>query len=211
MQEIKRAWIDVQQNSDAWFIDRLKRATSSNFATIMANYGKSFGDPATKYAERVALEIVTGLRDERGGYTSSFMNDGHDIEPMAIEAYEMETFRTVTNGGFFTFGRLGDSPDGNVGDTGCVECKGVIATTQFKRLKKGGYDSAYKWQIQGHIWVGGKEWCDFISFCPEMPESKRLYIHRVYRDDEMIKKMEERINGQFFEEVDKNVEILNSK
>ncbi len=200
-------WIDVQQNTNEWFDLRLKKATSSNFAKIMAHDGKAFGDPAIVYAQSVALEIVTGQRDERGGFKNSFMQDGHEIEPIAIEAYEIETFCSVTNGGFYHQGRYGDSPDGNVGEDGCIECKGVIANTQWKRLKKGGFDTAYKWQIHGHIWIGEKEWCDFISYCPEMPESKRLYVHRIYRDEDIISKMEARLE-LFFEEVDKNVKLL---
>lgn len=201
-------WIDIQQNSDEWFDLRLKKATSSNFGKIMANIEKSFGNPAIEYAQRIANEIVTSERDTRG-FKGSYFDDGHEIEPIAIDAYERENFCTVTNGGFFHHGRLGDSNDGNVGENGCIEVKGVIQNTQWKRLKKGGYDTAYKWQIQGHIWLGEKEWCDFISYCPEMIEGKRLYVFRVHRDSEMIGQMKQRISIDFMDEVDKNVKLLN--
>lgn len=200
-------WIDVQQNSDEWFALRLKKATSSNFGKIMANYGKAFGNPAIQYAQKLANEIVTGVRDERG-FKGAYFDDGHEIEPIAIQAYEQSTFTEVTNGGFFSHERMGDSNDGNVGSKGCVEVKGVIQNTQWERLKKGGFDTAYKWQIQGHLWLGDKEWCDFISYCPEMPENKRLYTFRVYRDEEMIEQMKQRIAIDFIKEVDNNVKIL---
>lgn len=200
-------WVDVEQNTDEWFDLRLKKATSSNFGKIMANYGKAFGNPAIEYAQKLANERVTGLRDERG-FKGAYFDDGHEIEPIAIIAYEEDTFCNVTNGGFFHNGLLGDSNDGNVGEAGCVEVKGVIQNTQWKRLKKGGYDTAYKWQIQGHLWLGNKEWCDFISYCPEMPENKRLYTYRVFRNDIMISQMKERIEIEFLNEVDENVKIL---
>ena len=200
-------WVDVQQNSEEWFDLRLKKVTSSNFGKIMANMGKAFGNPAIEYAQKIANEIVTGERDTRG-FKGAYFDDGHEIEPIAKQSYERDNFCTVTNGGFFSKNRLGDSNDGNVGKKGCVEIKGVIQNTQWKRLKKGGYDLAYKWQIQGHIWLGNKEWCDFISYCPEMPENKRMYVFRVYRDNEMIKQMKKRISVDFLKEIDINVNIL---
>lgn len=201
-------WVDVQQNTDEWFNLRLGKATSSNFDKIMANEGKAFGNPAIEYAQKIATEKVTGVRDERG-FKGKYFEDGHTIEPIAIREYEIVNFCDVTNGGFNDCGTLGDSPDGNTLNVGCVEVKGVIQNTQWKRLKKGGYDLAYKWQIQGHIWLGDKQWCDFISFCPEMPINKQLYTHRVYRDEDMIKKMNDRIANDFLKEVDNNVKLLN--
>lgn len=200
-------FIDVQQNTDEWFSLRLKKATSSNFGKIMANYGKAFGNPAIQYAQRIALERVTGVRDERG-YKGVYFDDGHLYEPVAINLYEQENFVKVTNGGFNYIGELGDSPDGNVGEKGCIEIKSVIANTQWERLKKGGYDTAYKWQIQGHLWIGEKDWCDFISYCPEMPIQHQLYVFRVYKDNQMIEQMEDRIEIQFIKEVNKNVKLL---
>ncbi len=206
-------FIDIKQNSEEWFELRLKKATSSNFAKIMANDGKAFGLPALEYAERIALEYVTEVRDETG-FTNAFMDRGTEFEPVARSRYELETLYVVTNGGFHYHESnykilLGDSNDGNVGKDGCIEIKCVIPKTQWKRLKKGGYDLAYKWQIQGHIWIGEKDWCDFVSYCPEMPENKQLYIYRVMRDNNMIASMNLRIN-LFKEEVLKNIEILES-
>jgi hypothetical protein len=200
-------FVDIKQNTDEWLELRMKKATSSNFAKIMANEGKSLGDPAIKYARKIALEIVTGERDERGNYKSSFMEDGHDLEPIAIQEYEIQTFSEVTNGGFYHDGNYGDSPDGNVGEDGCVEAKSVIANTQWVRLEKGGFDTSYKWQIHGHIWLGKKKWCDFVSYCPEMPENKQLYVYRVERDEEMIKRLKARLN-EFWELVEKKVKLL---
>ena len=203
-------WLDLEQNSEEWFKARLGKATASNFGTIMANLGKPFGDPAKAYAEAKALEIVTGELDESSRMNLWQFERGHEYEPVAEKRYEMETINTITNGGFYVSecGRIGDSNDGNVGEKGCVEIKTVIPKTQFKRLKKGGIDPTYKWQIMGHIWVGNKDWCDFISFCPEMNHENQILITRVYRDEEIIKQMESRFSN-FFEMVDSDVKLLN--
>lgn len=200
-------WLDVEQNTDEWFELRLGKITSSNFGKIMANYGKAFGNPAIEYAQKVALEIVTGVRDESGSFSNGYMERGHELEPLAVEQYEIENFVEVTNGGFHDDGKFGDSPDGNVGDNGCIEVKSVIPNTQWKRLKKGGIDLAYKWQVHGHLFIGKKEWCDFISYCPEMPEEKQLHVVRVFVDDEMREQLIIRL-AEFVLEVEKNVKIL---
>ncbi len=200
-------WIDVNQNTTEWYELRKGKATSSNFGKIMANYGKAFGKPAIEYAQKIALEIVTGQIDESSSFKTAYMDRGHELEPVAIELYERSRFTEVINGGFNDCGRFGDSPDGNVGANGCMEVKSVIPNTQWKRLKKGGIDLAYKWQNHGHIWLGEKEWCDFVSYCPEMPENKQLYIFRVERDEEMIIMLERRLD-EFWGMVIENIEIL---
>lgn len=205
-------WIDIQQNSDEWFQLRLAKATASNFTKIMANFGKAFGNPAIEYAQELALEMKTGEMDESKQMKLWQFERGHEYEPVAIQRYEKETLQTVTNGGFFFTkgGRVGDSNDGNVGAKGCIEVKCVVPNTQWKRIKKGGFDPGYKWQIHGHIWIGKKEWCDFVSFCPEMDYENQIIITRVYRDEEIIKQMISRF-GHFFKMVDSDFELLNKK
>jgi hypothetical protein len=189
-------WIDVEQNTDEWFELRLSKITSSNMPKIMANYDKAFGKPAIEYAEKIALEHLTGIRDETS-FSNGYMERGHELEPLALKAYEIEEFSTVTNGGFFIEDtddiiKIGDSNDGNVGEDGCIEIKSVIPKTQWKRIKSEKYDSSYQWQIHSHIWIGGKKWCDFVSYCPEMPQLKQCSIYRIDRDEEKIAMMKKR-------------------
>ena len=113
----------------------------------------------------------------------------------------------MSNGGFYKDGNLGDSPDGLIGSKGMIEVKSVIPNTQWKRLKSQKYDTAYQWQIQGHLYLSKREWCDFISYCPEMNEKNRLFIDRIYPDKEKFEMMDKRLK-QFEEEIIKNVEIL---
>ena len=202
-------FVNVRQNTEEWFQLRLGKITSSNFDKIMANEGKAFGPPAIEYAEKIALEVVTGERDESSSFKNGYMERGNDLEPVAKELYEIERFCEVSNGGFNISDceKFGDSPDGNVGKNGCIEIKSVIPKTQWKRIKKGGVDMAYKWQIQGHLLLGKKEWCDFVSYCPEMPENKRLHIERVYPDEDMIERLKQRLT-LFHEEVLNNIELL---
>lgn len=205
-------FIDVQQNSEEWYKLRISKVTSSNFGKIMAFEGKKFGKEAIKYAQKIALEYVMGVRDESSSFKNGYMDRGSELEPVAVELYEIETLYHVSNGGFNIQEceheiKLGDSPDGNVGKNGCIEIKTVIPNTQWERIKEGGIDTKYKFQIHGHIWIGEKQWCDFISYCPEMPENKRLHISRVHRDEEIIKRMDIRMT-EFKQLVLDHIELL---
>ena len=53
-------WHDVEQNGAEWAELRTGRLTGSNLATIMAHYGKGFGDPAMRLAKNIAYERMTG-------------------------------------------------------------------------------------------------------------------------------------------------------
>eukprot|EP00456_Euglypha_rotunda_P015210 TRINITY_DN14866_c0_g1_i20.p1 TRINITY_DN14866_c0_g1~~TRINITY_DN14866_c0_g1_i20.p1 ORF type:complete len:210 (-),score=47.44 TRINITY_DN14866_c0_g1_i20:585-1214(-) len=171
---------DIQQNTEAWDVLRIGKATSSNFGKFMANDGKAFGEPAKRYALQLALERLTGKKSE-----FSFTNDdterGHQQEPIARMLYEEERFVDVTNGGFFDCGEYGDSPDGLVGKDGMVEIKSVIAPTHYATLQRGSFDPSYRWQMVGHLDCSGRSWVDFVSYCSEFPESKRLLIYRLWR------------------------------
>ena len=202
-------WLDVEQNSDEWFEMRLGRVTGSKAATIMANYGKAFGNPAVEYAQRLALERVTGVRDSTDSLKSNYLDRGHELEPVARFEYEKETMNFVSNGGFFKNEKTGDSPDGLVGTNGVVEIKSVIPNIQWKVLKSKKYPTSHKWQIQWHLWISKRKWCDFISFCPEMVEGKQLFIDRVFPDLEAFKQIEYRL-AEFELKIKENILILKS-
>ena len=101
---------DLEQGSDAWHALRCGKATSSNYAAFMANYGKDFGDPAKKYALQLALERINGKKIENG-YTNEHMLRGIEQEPIARALYEDVHYTQVSNGGFFDCGLYGDSND----------------------------------------------------------------------------------------------------
>lgn len=197
---------DVIQNSPEWYDLRIGKITGSHFGSIMANEGKVFGNPAQDYAIQVALERSTGRRFEVD-YTNHWMQRGHELEPIARSLYELETMEFVDNGGIYVDGDFATSPDGLVNDNGQIEIKSVKYNTHFERIKKGGFDLKYKWQIQGNLWLSGRDWCDFISYCPDYPENKQLYVFRVVRDQEMIDRLKQRLN-EFNNKVKENLKQL---
>ncbi len=175
-------WHDIEQNADEWFLLRAGKVTASSLNKVMANYGKAFGDPAKKYAVDIAVQQITGATSG-GGYSNEHMDRGHEEEPLAKMLYEETYFCDVTNGGFFEDGDTGTSPDGLVGTDGMVEIKSALPAIHYNRIKKQSYDSAYKWQLVGHLKISGRDWVDFISYCSSFPDDKKLYVHRSYKED----------------------------
>ena len=135
------------------------------------------------------------------------MQRGHELEQTARDLYELETFETVSNPGIFISGDYATSPDGLVGESGQIEIKSVKFNTHFDRLRKGGIDTKYQWQIQGNLMLSGREWLDFISYCPDFPQDKQLYVFRVYPDVNQIEMLKERLE-QFNQLVKSNLELL---
>ena len=175
-------FIDIDQNTDEWFALRAGKLTSSKLGTIMANYGKPFGEPAKKYAVTIAIEQITG-NPIPSAYQNDHMIRGHEQEPIARMLYEDQTFCEVDNGGFFESVFIGCSPDGLVDIDGVIEIKSVIAHVHFASIKRQCVDPAYRWQCIGNLKFTGRDWIDFVSYCAEFPADKQLFTHRLYKAD----------------------------
>jgi hypothetical protein len=174
-------FIDIEQNTDEWYALRGGRLTSSKLGVIMANYGKAFGEPAKKYAVNIAIEQITGS-PIASTYSNEHMERGHEQEPVARMMYEEENFCEVLNGGFFKSDFIGCSPDG-LPPGGVIEIKSVISSVHFSNVKRQTIDPSYKWQCIGNLKFTGREWLDFVSYCAEFPEEKRLYTCRINKRD----------------------------
>lgn len=192
----------LQQN-EAWFQDRLGYATASCFKLILA---KGSGKTRQGYLERVVMERLTGERS--AGFSSYHTERGTEQEPLAKLAYEAETGNIVQEVGFIRHESLmaGCSPDGLIDEDGGMEIKSVIPSVQRKTVQKGGYPTCHKAQIQGNLWITGREYWDFVSYSPECDYG--LYIFRVERDEGYIANLEAKVRG-FLEEVDYLLEGLN--
>lgn len=203
---------DVEQNSEEWFALRMGKPTTSNYGKFMANYGKAFGDPAKKYAFRLAKEQVTGERSEEESFSNKHMENGHIWEPVARDEYEFETFNTVSNGGFCEHEKYntGGSPDGLIMlDNGGIEIKSVIDWTHRNTIKRDSFDPSYKWQLLGNMWLCELNYIDFISYGYSYPQGKKLFIHRLKREDysDEIDMIEPRLL-QFLEQIEKEKKYL---
>lgn len=187
------------QGTPEWFAERLGRATASEFSSVLA---KGEGKTRAKYLRRIVTERLTGKPLE--SYSNDHMQRGTLQEPHARLAYEAETGEPVEEVGFIKHPKImaGCSPDGLVGKSGAIECKSVIATVQLETIiGSADYPTEHKPQVQGVLWITGREWCDFVSYSPDMPAHLQLYRFRVQRDEAYIANLEREVI-KFLEEVD---------
>lgn len=198
----------MQQRSQDWFDARLGRATASRFNDIMATtYG---GKPTAgwkNYRAEIVSERLTGKPYDT--YTSPAMQWGTDNEPLARLHFELKTKLIVEECGFFEHETLaaGASPDGLIGESEILEIKCPNTATHIETLRTGQLPNQYKAQVQGQMWITGRQKAYFVSFDPRLPENARSIVIEVPRDNEYIATLQEKIT-QFLKEVDAEVEFV---
>ena len=180
---------DVEQGSNEWLMMRLGKLTASKFSDVMSGgRGNAPSKTRESYMYQLAAEILTGAPVE--SFKSSAMDWGNECEPAARAAYELAMDVDVVECAFIELnGNVGVSPDGLVGDDGLLEIKCPNTTTQLKRFIDGKFPSEYKAQVQGQLWVSGRNWCDFVSFDPRINGDAGYFQIRVERDEEYIAKL----------------------
>lgn len=203
---------EIIQGSPEWFAARLGRVTASRVADVVAKTKTGWGASRANYMAQLIAERLTGEVAE--SYTNAAMQWGTDMEPEARTAYELRKDVDVAQIGFVqhpTIIMAGASPDGLVGDDGLVEIKCPNTATHIDTLLGNGIiPSKYVTQMQWQMACTGRKWTDFASFDPRMPESMRLYILRVPRDDKHIASLEADV-AAFLAEVDDKVEALTAQ
>lgn len=172
---------DIAQNSDEWMEIRRGRFTASSFADLFMSKSTAGYKKAIR---KVVYERLTGESPE--SFKSDYMERGHEIESMAREAYELNSFNTVKDAGFFEYNEwVGASPDGLVNDDGLIEIKSPAYNTFIDYLLSGQVPSEYTYQIQGQLFVTGRKWTDFVAYHPMLP----IIIIRVYPDPVIIEQI----------------------
>jgi putative phage-type endonuclease len=203
----------IEQGSAEWLAIRLGKVTASRITDVLAK-GKS-GEAATREDYRTEL-VVQRLTNEPGeSFTNAAIEHGINTEPMARIAYEAHANVFVEQIAFVdhpTIEWFGCSPDGLVGETGLLEIKCPASKTHIKYLLGGKPPAKYVPQMQCQMAVTGREWCDFVSYDPRLPEDLQLFVVRLERDVSYIMAMEEEVSkflGEVSEMYSKLKEINN--
>lgn len=182
----------MAQRDPNWYATRCGKFTASRFADLMAVTKSGPSASRKNLIVQIAIERITGVQED--SYTNAAMLRGIELEDEARMMYEFETGNVVEQVDFIhhpTLPFVGVSPDGLVCDEGMVEIKCPSAMSKhLEALRNGSHAVEYKWQLQGQLWVSGREWNDAVSYDPRFPEAKRLAIFRVLRDDDMIRRLE---------------------
>lgn len=185
-------WIECIQGDAAWFEARVGKVTASRVADALAMLKKDGSSAAReRYKIDILTEVLTGNPVEH--YVSPYMDFGTEHEPVARSAYEMHTREEVDLWGFVIhpqIARSGASPDGLVGEDGLIEIKVPSGRTHLEYLIEGVVPEDYKPQMFWQMACTGRQWCDFVSYDPRIPEGFGLFVKRLPRDGKVIEEME---------------------
>jgi putative phage-type endonuclease len=185
------AFAGVEQGSEEWLKIRLGKVTASGVADVLAKTKSGVSASRGNYLIKLALQRVTGVVEE--GFTNDAMQWGIDNEAQARVAYEVKSNNFVDQIAFVehpTIAWFGASPDGLINNDGLVEIKCPNSATHWSYIKAGEPPIKYYIQMQAQMACTGRQWCDFVSFDPRMPDRSKLFVKRVMRSNDFISDME---------------------
>lgn len=201
----------IEPQTPEWFQARLGRVTGSEVRYIMGSGTERLNYLGMLISEILASEIRT--------FRSKPTDAGIKREVRAISLYEFE-YNTVRPGEFVISGEyLGCTPDGFVGKEGLIEVKSrwqvinhIMCWLARRRPDTHksfihGMPKADYPQVQFNMWQTGAWWCDFVSYSPEVPYAKQLYVQRVYRDLVYIDTMKQKV-AAFVADLEAALEVM---
>lgn len=178
------------QGSPAWRRVRVGKITASKFNKVVTPR-VALADNATsrKYLHTLLAEGIMGRPLDE--YSNLLMQRGSALEDEAVAYYELMRDCTVERVGFVEDDELeaGCSPDGFVGDDGMIETKCYEHVHHIANLLE--VEDSHVPQIQGNLWITGRQWCDRIYYNPELP----TIITRLHRDEKYIGKLSDAVKG----------------
>ena len=202
---------EIIQGTAEWHQLRLGKVTASRVADILAKTKTGASTSRQNYLIELALQRVTGQIEE--SYINSAMEWGIENEPKARMAYEVFNDVLVEQLPFVdhsTIKGFGASPDGLVNADGLCEIKCPNSATHWSYIKSGEPPNKYFIQMQAQLACIQREWNDFISYDPRMPDRSKLFVKRVFRDDKFIGIMEDEVK-KFLDEVEQETQLMQGK
>jgi hypothetical protein len=200
----------IEQYSTEWFTQRMGKITSSTIYNLMVepklkSEAGNLAATTKDYLTSKLAERLTGVQRE---FTSNATNHGLELENEAIKFYEGKTGNKVKSGGYIEMinGLYGGTPDGLIEGGGIIQVKcpwnytnhinnGLIESQEyFKKNYK-----QYYWQCQSDMMITESEFCDFVSYCPEIADNLKMFIFRIEANIEDMQLLLSKINqaGEF--------------
>ena len=195
--------LDIEQGTEEWSKARLGIPTASCFDKIVTTKGEP-SKQAQKYMWQLAAEKITGMSED--GFRSGWTQRGNDVEAEAREFYELLNNCEVQRVGVCYRNedkKFSCSPDGLIGEDGGLEIKCPSASVHIGYLLDGKLPTEYFTQVQGNLFITGRQWWDFVSYSPGI----KPLIVRVSPDKEFISKLATSLDN-FCNELEKITERL---
>lgn len=176
------------QGTPAWRQARAGYATASRAkdATDMLQSGKESAK-RRDYRSEIICERLT--RQPYPKHVTWEMQWGIDHEAEARDAYELKKGVLVDQVGFVlhpTIERFGCSPDGLVDEKGMVQFKCPTTATHIEWIQQGTIPLEHVAQLAAELSCNPeRDWIDFVSYDPRLPEWMQLFIVRYERRGSM--------------------------
>ena len=186
---------NIAQGSPEWMALRVGKIGGSRISDLLTE-GRGGAESLTKrkYKNELIRERLTGRKLDT--YKTPAMQRGIDLEPMARAWYEVKYNTFVDQVAIVLHPTIDGgqcSPDGIVEATNSlIEIKIPNPENHLDNLLTGGkqleqYYDQVQWQL---ACMPEKEFCDLVSYDPEMPDHLQGFVKRIYRDDEYINNMQ---------------------
>lgn len=189
----------MEQGTEEWKLARLGKVTASRVSAARAKKGTA---TRADYIADIITERLTGSPIE--SYTNAYMEWGTANEPLARAAYEIKTGIWVEQVAIVnhpTIPNFAASPDGLVWTDGLLEIKCPKTSTHLNWMMKETVPSEHKNQMLAQLACTGREWVDFVSFDPRLPEHLQLFVVRFQPERKDIEDLEKDVMT-FLAEVD---------
>lgn len=213
MFKVAREWVGGLDARQQTYVDLMLAGTDQKLAMVEAGYkaaptsetikraldGETVGGPsdaAKDYAFRLACERISGQPMDEMHQTWQ-MERGHEMEPAARRAHEIEAGVIVQPAGFITSldGLFGASADGfinrpNNKKSGC-EYKALVSPKGVRRIWIDNDISEFEDQIQGGMWLADCDEWHFGMYCPALASvGRELYFRIIKRDDAYVESLQ---------------------
>lgn len=181
-----------------WKRKRIGKITASEFHNVKKLKTGDWGETALSYLYDIVGEHLTGQPSET--FSGSKATEwGNLYEQDALEAYRRRTKRKVQPGQFCQHPELpwiGGTPDAFCGSEGVLEVKCPLNfKNHLRTIITRRVPEEYQSQVLGHLWLSGRQYCNFISYDPRIKGPHSLAIVRIDRKEHeyAIKSLAERI------------------
>jgi len=198
----------MEQRSESWFAARCGSLGASQVHDALAKTKTGWGASRANLRARLVAERLTG--NPQDSFSNTAMQWGVDNEDEARTAYQWHTGSMVIEVGLYTHPTIKGthaSPDGEIGVSGLIEIKCPNTATHIETLKSQSVASKYITQMQWQMACTDRQWCDFVSYDPRMPEDLQLFVQRIERDNDFITATEEQVRV-FLNEVQSDIDAL---
>lgn len=183
--------LELIQGSDAWKAARCGSLGASQVADALAKTKTGWGASRGNVMATLIVERLTQTPTEM--FVNAAMQWGTDKEPEACDAYAFHYDADLTTVGLVKHPAIEGthaSPDRLVGAEGLIEVKCPLTATHIDTIISNAIPGRYITQMDWQMACTGRQWCDYVSYDPRLPEDMRLFVRRHHRVESRIAELE---------------------